>query len=98
MSGLTRKPSIVAYGISSAKTGLFAELAGFSRQVVTFGIIHFLQIIYEQDRLLLPVVADRDGILIKSDADSLMIIVRRPLADRARATMSPCLSRLGASR
>ena len=37
---------------------MFTDLAGFSRQVAAFGIIHFLQEIFEQKRLLLPIVAD----------------------------------------
>src|SRR5689334_16833949 len=57
---------------------MFTDLSGFSRQVAAFGIIHFLQVIYEQKRLLLPIVADHDGILIKVEADSFMIIFKRP--------------------
>ena len=60
---------------------MFTDLSGFSRQVATFGIIHFLQVIFEHKRLLLPVVQEHDGILIKIEADSLMIIFKR--ADRA---------------
>ncbi|HAB18143.1 MAG TPA: adenylate/guanylate cyclase domain-containing protein [Verrucomicrobiota bacterium] len=56
---------------------MFTDLSGFSRQVARFGIIHFLQIIHEQKRLLLPVVAAHDGILIKIEADSFLIIFRR---------------------
>jgi adenylate cyclase len=56
---------------------LFTDLSGFSRQVETFGILHFLQIIYEQKALLDPVIARHDGILIKQEADSLMLIFRR---------------------
>jgi len=56
---------------------MFTDLSGFSRQVAAFGIIHFLQIIHEQNRLLLPIVAAHDGILIKSEADSLLVIFRR---------------------
>lgn len=59
-------------------TVLFTDLAGFSRQVAAFGIIHFLQIIHEQKRLLLPVIAEHDGILIKYEADSLIVIFKRP--------------------
>jgi class 3 adenylate cyclase len=57
---------------------MFTDLAGFSRQVAAFGIIHFLQIIHEQKRLLLPVVADNDGILIKVEADSFLILFKDP--------------------
>lgn len=57
---------------------MFTDLAGFSRQVAAFGIMHFLEIIWEQKRLLLPIVAEHDGILIKVEADSFLILFRRP--------------------
>lgn len=57
---------------------MFTDLSGFSRQVAAFGIIHFLQVIYEQKALLLPVVHDHDGILVKIEADSFLIVFRRP--------------------
>jgi class 3 adenylate cyclase len=56
---------------------MFTDLAGFSRQVDKFGIIHFLGVIQRQKELLLPVVANHDGILIKIEADSLLCIYRR---------------------
>jgi adenylate cyclase len=56
---------------------LFTDLSGFSRQVAAFGIIHFLQEIFQQKRLLLPIAARHDGILIKAEADSLLIIFKR---------------------
>ena len=56
---------------------MFTDLSGFSRQVEAFGILHFLQIIHEHKILLDPVVARHDGILIKQEADSLMLIFRR---------------------
>lgn len=56
---------------------LFTDLSGFSRQVAAFGIIHFLQIIFEQKRLLLPLAARNDGILIKVEADSFVMIFKR---------------------
>ena len=56
---------------------VFTDLSGFSRRVAAFGIIHFLQVIFEQKRLLLPVAAAYDGILIKVEADSLLIIFKR---------------------
>ena len=57
---------------------MFTDLSGFSRHAAAFGIIHFLQVIWEQQKLLLPIVAAHDGILIKIEADSLMIVFRRP--------------------
>ena len=56
---------------------MFTDLSGFSRQVARFGIIHFLQIIYQQNGLLLPIVGRHDGILIKVEADSFLIIFKR---------------------
>jgi class 3 adenylate cyclase len=59
---------------------MFTDLSGFSRQVAAFGIIHFLQIIHEQNRILLPIVAQHDGILIKTEADSYLVIFKRGAA------------------
>lgn len=60
---------------------MFTDLSGFSRSVAEFGIIHFLQVIYESQRLLTPVIEAHDGIVLKMEGDSLMVIFRR--ADRA---------------
>lgn len=57
------------------------DLSGFSRRVAEFGITHFLQIIFEQRRHLLPIVEQHDGLLIKAEADNFLIIFRA--ADRA---------------
>jgi len=56
---------------------MFTDLAGFSRQVEKFGILHFLQIIHEHKELLAPIIRDHDGILIKYEADSMLVIFRR---------------------
>jgi class 3 adenylate cyclase len=56
---------------------MFTDLSGFSRQVAAFGIIHFLQIIHEQNGILLPLVEEHDGILVKTEADSYLIIFKR---------------------
>lgn len=55
---------------------MFTDLSGFSRRVAEFGIIHFLQVIHEQRRLLMPVVEEHDGLLIKEEGDSLLILFR----------------------
>ena len=52
------------------------DLSGFSRNVAKFGIIHFLQTIYESERLLIPVIEDFDGILLKVEGDSFLVIFR----------------------
>ena len=41
---------------------MFTDLSGFSRQVAEFGIIHFLQVIYESQRMLVPCIEEHDGI------------------------------------
>jgi len=55
---------------------MFTDLAGFSSGVASFGIIHFLQIIQESQRLLIPCIDDFDGILLKMDGDSMLVIFR----------------------
>jgi class 3 adenylate cyclase len=55
---------------------MFTDLSGFSRGVAEFGIIHFLQVIHESQRILVPCIDRHDGILLKSDGDSLLVIFR----------------------
>ncbi|MDF3820259.1 adenylate/guanylate cyclase domain-containing protein [Leptospira sp. 96542] len=55
---------------------MFTDLSGFSRGVAKFGIIHFLQTIYESHRILIPVLDEYDGILMKDEGDSLMVLFR----------------------
>jgi class 3 adenylate cyclase len=57
---------------------MFTDLSGFSRRVAEFGIIHFLQTIYEAERLLLPIIEEQDGILLKVEGDSFLVIFRNP--------------------
>lgn len=52
------------------------DLSGFSRGVAEFGIIHFLQTIYEAERMLVPIVESHDGILLKIEGDSFFVIFR----------------------
>jgi len=60
---------------------MFSDLSGFSRNVEKFGIIHFLQTIHESERLLIPIIDNHDGILLKTEGDSLLVIFRN--VDRA---------------
>ena len=55
---------------------MFTDLSGFSRNVAKFGIIHFLQTIYESERILIPVIDNYDGILLKTEGDSFLVIFR----------------------
>lgn len=57
---------------------LYTDLSGFSRNAAEFGIIHFLQTIYESHRLLVPVIQNGNGILLKTEGDSLLVLYRNP--------------------
>jgi class 3 adenylate cyclase len=57
---------------------MFTDLTGFSRRAAEFGIIHFLDIIHRQRDIVLPLISDHDGIVIKMEADSFLVIFRRP--------------------
>ena len=57
---------------------MFTDLAGFSRQAAAFGITHFLQVIHEKKKLLYPVIHAHDGVLVKTEADSFLLLFRRP--------------------
>jgi adenylate cyclase len=57
---------------------MFTDLSGFSRQVAEFGIIHFLQIIHESQRIVFPCIDQFDGIMLKMEGDSMLVIFRRP--------------------
>ena len=55
---------------------MFTDLAGFSRRGAGIGIIHFLQIIHEAQRLLVACIERHDGILLKTEGDSFLVIFR----------------------
>jgi adenylate cyclase len=55
---------------------MFTDLSGFSRRVEEYGIIHFLQTIYESHRILVPVIEAHGGILLKLEGDSMLVIFR----------------------
>ena len=57
---------------------MFTDLSGFSRNVAEFGIVHFLQVMYEAEALLLPIIEAHDGILLKIEGDSYLVIFRNP--------------------
>jgi class 3 adenylate cyclase len=70
------------------------DLSGFSRGVAEFGIIHFLQTIYESERILVPVVESHDGVLLKVEGDSFLVIFRSvPKALDAAIEMQQTLRR-----
>ena len=57
---------------------LITDLSGFSRSTEKFGIIHFLQIIHQHHGLLLPVIREHRGLVVKTEADNFMILFRQP--------------------
>ena len=57
---------------------MFTDLAGFSRSVEAFGITHFLQTIYAAERELVPLIDENDGILLKVEGDSMLVVFRNP--------------------
>lgn len=57
---------------------MFTDLSGFSRGTEKFGIIHFMHIVFESERLILPIIEDFDGFLIKREGDSLLVLFKRP--------------------
>jgi adenylate cyclase len=57
---------------------LMTDLAGFSRGVAEHGIIHYLQILEESARVLVPVIEQHGGELLKVEADSLMATFSHP--------------------
>lgn len=58
---------------------MYTDLSGFSRLVAEYGIIHFLQTIHESERIFIPCIDAHDGILLKTEGDSLFVIFRQPL-------------------
>lgn len=78
------------YGAESSV--MFTDLSGFSRRVEAFGILEFLELILEQREHLLPVIAEHDGVLIKEEADSMLLLFRRPQRALAcaRAMQATC--------
>jgi adenylate cyclase len=57
---------------------LCSDMTGFTRRTDEFGIIHFLTLIYEMQKLLKPIVLAYNGLLIKTEADNLFVIFREP--------------------
>jgi len=73
---------------------MFTDLSGFSRRVAEFGIIHFLQTIFESQRILVPQIDRYDGILLKSEGDSFLVIFRSaPKALECAVEMQRTVSR-----
>ncbi|MEM1145360.1 MAG: adenylate/guanylate cyclase domain-containing protein [Pseudomonadota bacterium] len=57
-------------------TVMFTDLVGFSRRVAEFGIIHFLQVILESERLFSDSIYRHNGIVLKTEGDSMLLVFR----------------------
>jgi class 3 adenylate cyclase len=64
---------------------MFTDLVGFSRLVEAFGILHFLQLIDESERLFLPLITHHGGICLKREGDSLLALFGTPAQALATA-------------
>lgn len=52
------------------------DMSGFTRRTDKFGIIHFLTLIHEMRRLMRPLILNHNGMLLKTEADSLLVLFR----------------------
>jgi class 3 adenylate cyclase len=78
---------------------LYTDLSGFSRNVAEFGIIHFLQTIYESHRLLVPLIEYENGILLKTEGDSMLVMFRNVNdAIRCAVAMQRCTQQYNKTR
>ena len=78
---------------------MYTDLAGFSRNVVEFGVVHFLQTIYESHRLLVPLIERDNGILLKTEGDSLIVMFRNVNdAIRCAVAMQHCTQQYNETR
>jgi adenylate cyclase len=73
-------------------TVMYTDLSGFSRNTAEFGIIHFVQVIHESKKVLIPVIERHDGILLKIEGDSMLVIFRNTVraVDCAVAMQAAC--------
>jgi len=69
--------------LGAKRAVMFTDLSGFSRNVAEFGIVHFLHTIYNSIQIFVPLIERHDGILLKAEADSLLVIFGSP--DQAMA-------------
>ena len=78
---------------------MYTDLAGFSRNVAEFGVVHFLQTIYESHRLLVPLIERDNGILLKTEGDSLIVMFRNVNdAIRCALAMQACTRKYNETR
>lgn len=59
-------------------TILCSDMSGFTKRTDEFGIIHFLTLIHEMQKLLSPIILSYYGFLLKTEADNIFAIFRDP--------------------
>lgn len=59
-------------------TVMFTDLSGFSRGVEKFGIVHFLETIYQSELIFAPIIEQERGTILKFEGDSLLVIFTDP--------------------
>jgi len=60
------------------RTIFILDMSGFSKTVQRYGIIHFLSMIQRMRRIVKPVVARYDGVVIKFEADNCFAVFPSP--------------------
>ncbi|KAF0250257.1 MAG: putative adenylate/guanylate cyclase [bacterium] len=58
---------------------LCSDMSGFTKRTDEFGIIHFLTLIHEMQKLLSPIILSHSGFLLKTEADNIFAIFRDPV-------------------
>lgn len=66
---------------------VFTDMAGFSRRSARDGIVSFLVLIHQMDKICLPIVSQHAGLVLKKIADSHMLLFREP-----RAALRACVA------
>jgi adenylate cyclase len=64
--------------LGAKRAVMFTDLSGFSRNVAKFGPVHFLHTIYASIQIFVPLIERHDGILLKAEADSLLVMFGSP--------------------
>ena len=78
---------------------VFTDMVGFSKRSAAEGIIPFLVLIHELDRICVPIVQKNAGFVLKRIADSYMLIFREPASGlRACLEIHQALARENAHR
>lgn len=60
------------------RTIFILDMSGFSKTVQRYGIIHYLAMIQRMRRIVKPVVAKNDGVVIKFEADNCFAVFPNP--------------------